>query len=433
MLSEHQLKNMSQLNSNSNTSLRRMQANRSELPLEDDLHPPMIYFGPDAWYFAPNPCPYDDRIPLVRLSAPQSGSFQIGPHYNTSLSNVDIDMVSGRGPLSMLDHLLTSTSVNNVGGYVEKQRFANMTCISKSPYELWIPSEEKKHFTAQFATFRKGYVIESSAHHMSFDLEFKMIGSDLLTTLKNASISEIIIYMYGMKASLEAGTEFMESLRLGNKDCVIDYDIALNVVPPPELISAGHPVSPLTRLDATNVKKLGLDKCVENLPHTYSVQVAACATNSQTNNDNAGENDDPNDSLQKHAIPSYGSFNIESKGREQNVQSNLETPLPEADDMVEGHEHFLRAKCYSTLHHGATAKTRVNASTSHTAPQAKNYVQTMSNLSLSKLVNSWHYLRIELSMKLHDRETAQVSCMSFFIMYFILCGYRFMYFNMCIT
>lgn len=409
---------MSQPNFHLNTSLRRLQDNRSELPREEDVYPPTLFYGPESvgYIFEENPCPYNDRIPLVRLEKPQTGQFPIGD-YNTSLSNVDIDMVRGSGQLSMLDHFLTSTSINNVGGFVEKQRYSEMTCISKHPYELWIPTTEKKLFTAQFAKFRKGYIIESAKEHMSFDLEFRMIGSDLMSALKDAHITQIVIYMYGMKASLKAGTELMEALRSGNKDCVIDYDIALNVVPPPEIITANHPVSPLTRLDATNVKKLGLDKVVENLPHTYSVQVAACATNSQSDNVNAGENHDTNDPIQKYAIPSYGSFNIETKSsREQRVNSNLETPRPEPDEMVEGHEHFLRGKCYSTIHHGATAKTRVDASTSHTATQAKNYVQNMRNLSLSTLVNSWHYLRIELSMRLHKRETGQVRFIFIFLL-----------------
>jgi len=177
-------------------------------------------------------------------------------------------------------------------------------------------------------------------------------------------------------------------------------------------------MTPLMRLDAINISRLGHDKSVENLPHTYSVQVASCVPENAT-----AQSDDVNppydNSIQQMAIPSFGSFNIESNpvdGSDTNGES------PDNTEKVDGSSHLKRVKCYSTLHHATHAKSRIKASHTTNVKTAKNHIDTMHDLSLSKLVNRSHYCRIELTMRLHEDRLLSQSVSTY--LYYVLLDHK---------
>ena len=120
-----------------NSPLKRMRDKRDDMP--DRVHPPSNYYGACSGCEDP-PCLYNPRIHDEYLDSNNFiQPFVIGPLSNLGVNtiNLDIDMVLGIGSLDMLNLILTSMTVTNVGGWTEPKKgyFSNKACVSKYPYE----------------------------------------------------------------------------------------------------------------------------------------------------------------------------------------------------------------------------------------------------------------------------------------------------------
>ncbi len=339
--------------------------------------------------------------------------------FNNVTTEVDIDMIRGSGNLNMLRYILTPHSIINVGGHVEERAdFRDMTCLVTSPFQIWIPDESKVEVFQQFFNFRKGYTAIAKKSHQFSVFQYNMIGTDLLRILQNANVTKVVLYSFGMKASLRAGTEFINVLRLGDRECEISYDIAAYQPIPDDVLSAHvtpdnnavpTPVTPLTRLNKANItEKLGSNFEVINKPHTFATQITSCV----------GENP-------AHVIPTFGTWNLErvcldedndvdegisneEDSEEYDSESSNDTP---GSTRILGSDKVLLCKAYSTLIHGIKAKSRSNPHKTTSSKSATHQVNTLLESSNSSFVLRNHFLRFELTVILpsHDEIAESIS------------------------
>ncbi len=313
---------------------------------------------------------------------------------------VDIDMIRGSGSLNMLKYFLTPNSIVNVGGFVEDRAdFPHMTCLVTSPFQIWIPHESKQTVFQHFYNFRKGYAAIHQKPHLFSLLQYNMIGADLRHILESSNVTKVVFYTFGMKASLDQGTQFINFLRRGDNDCDISYDIAAYQPIPENIMSAyvrptnntqPTPVTPLTRLNEANIsEKLGSQFEVINKPHTFATQLTS----------SVGDNP-------AHNVPTFGTFNVERTSYEDSTEANGRESSVENSDShrIFGSDKLLLCKAYSTLIHGTKVLSRFKPHKTTSAQSASNQVKTLLDLSNSSFVLRTHFLRFELTVRLPSHE-----------------------------
>ena len=335
-------------------------------------------------------CEYDINIPNYdRPTAPNVTYDNSSPTANDGIPDPDIDMIEGIGSVEMLTHILDDTIIVQVGGYVPgKKENSTEFCISRSPFELWIPKQHKDRIAEVFAAKRNGYIVKSQHPTTFTNLEYRMIGSDLFSVLKGAGVTSVRLYSFGMKASLNAGANFIQTLRCGDSACEISYDIAFTNPLPQDRPNVK--ITPLCRLNGANIRRKFGNFRIFNHSHTQVTQMTSCM----------GDGVHP-----KHSCPSFGSVDLQRFDSPTLLISENTTESDYSDQQQPnfthpvGAEYTQRAKIYSTLHHAAKAVSRINPSECKSFKAAKEQLTTWGTFSKSKFMCMDHCLRFEISVK----------------------------------